>query len=449
MSSLSTAGFTAQQRLGMRCAILTQCFGMLGWLSFTSGLLLVYLTTLHVPPERIVMYLSAPAFALLALNLPFAAVADRYGKRRLAVFGTTGQALGFVVLALTGFAPAEWAERFILLGLVVFTVGLAMQNCGWFALLRPIVPEPYRGRYFGKLRFLWQLVAIFFFAGTGFVLAGSDHALKLIGWEATETNALRLYQMLLGAISVSMFIRIFFYARIPELEPPTRERTPFRQAVLECARRQGFLGYCSYLFLLLLSVGAAQSIFGLIEKKVLNFTDGQVVWLGTTTMVGSVFGFLAGGKATDRFGTKIVFCVCHLGYGALMFLFLFRGATPLPAIYVAGALHFLFGFTWAASSIAITTELLGMLPSGNQALAAALIETFQRGGQALSGALCAWILKIGVLRDEWSLWGQPLSQYDGLLLGYGILVIIAVVTLGLVPSVLHKAETLPQGAGTG
>jgi hypothetical protein len=63
--------------------------------------------------------------------------------------------------------------------------------------------------------------------------------------------------------------------------------------------------------------------------------------------------------------------------------------------------------------------------------------------------LCAWILKIQVLREEWSLWGQSLSQYDGLLLGYGVLVIVAVVTLGLVPSVLHKAETLPHGAGSG
>jgi len=395
------------------------------------------------------MYLAAPAVALLCLNTPFAGLADRYGKRLMGVIGTTGQAFGFTILALAGFVPREWAEGAILSGLVVFTVGLALQNCGWFALLRPVVPTHYRGRYFGKLRFLWMLVAIFFFTLTSFVLLHSDRALAWIGWEVNERNALRLYQLLFGAIAVSMFTRIIFYARIPELEPPTAERTPFWRAVLECLRREGFLGYCAYLFLLVLAVGSGLALFGLIEKKVLHFTDGQVVFVGTMTMIGGVFGFLAGGKATDRFGTKVVFCTCHFGYGVLMFLFLFRAATPLATIGVVGGLHLLFGFTWAASSIAITTELLGLLPTGNQSLAASLIETFLRGGEALSGALCAWVLKIQLLREEWSLWGQSLSQYDGLLLGYGLLVIVAVVTLGLVPSVLHKAETLPHGAGSG
>jgi MFS family permease len=54
------------------------------------------------------MYLAAPAIALLYLNLPFAGLADRYGKRRIGVIGAIGQALGATVLALAGFWPAEF-----------------------------------------------------------------------------------------------------------------------------------------------------------------------------------------------------------------------------------------------------------------------------------------------------------------------------------------------------
>jgi len=67
-----------------------------------------------------------------------------------------------------------------------------------------------------------------------------------------------------------------------------------------------------------------------------------------------------------------------------------------------------------------------------------------KGGIGLSGLLSAWALSLGVLSDSWTLWGQALSSYDAILLGYGGMVVLLVVTLGLVPSVLSKSEWMPQ-----
>jgi len=48
-----------------------------------------------------------------------------------------------------------------------------------------------------------------------------------------------------------------------------------------------------------------------------------------------------------------------------------------------------------------------------------------------------------MFRETWTLAGAARSDYDVLLLIYGALVVVMAVTLGLVPSVVGKAEGPP------
>ena len=60
----------------------------------------------------------------------------------------------------------------------------------------------------------------------------------------------------------------------------------------------------------------------------------------------------------------------------------------------------------------------------------------------MGGVLSAGILKTGALREMWTFGGTTLSQYDSILLGCALLVVLLVVTLGQVPSVIGKGERL-------
>ena len=55
------------------------------------------------------------------------------------------------------------------------------------------------------------------------------------------------------------------------------------------------------------------------------------------------------------------------------------------------------------------------------------------------------LLGIGILSSDWRLFGQTLSQYDGLLLLSGGMLVLLTVTLGLIPSVIRVARWIPQG----
>jgi len=70
----------------------------------------------------------------------------------------------------------------------------------------------------------------------------------------------------------------------------------------------------------------------------------------------------------------------------------------------------------AASSLAMTSETLALIPPKNKSLATGLWFTLYSGGTGLSGILSGQALELGVFNESWIWLGQSMSSYDGLLL---------------------------------
>lgn len=421
---------TPDQRLGMRSAILAQCSGVLGMLAFKYGLILLYLRTLEISSARILVYVSIP-FVLRFLAIPVAWYADRTSKKGLGVWGLAVATVGFAVLALAGSFPAPVSELLAVTGIGVYAFGVVAMEASWFALLSPVVPPSMRGRFFGWLRFSWQLVGILFIMGAAL-------------WLSDEAPTWR-YQVLAGLIVIGQGLRVVFYSRIPELEGPTTARLGLRASIGFALRVPDYAPFCAYVFLLALFTASAPLLFALVAKELLLMGDDTVVWLGHTIMVGSLVGFLAGGAAVDRGGTKPIFLFAHVTYGLIFILFCCRDFVPVPVFGWLCALHLAFGFVLAMSSIAITTELFALLPEEYKTVSAALGQVAYMVGGSLGGLVSAAIVKTGALRETWTWGGATLSQYDTILLGFAMVVILLTVTLGQVPSVLRKGEVLPMG----
>ena len=199
-----------------------------------------------------------------------------------------------------------------------------------------------------------------------------------------------------------------------------------------------YLSFCAYCFLLTLFTGACPQIFNLIEKDVLHLTKVEIVFVGNLLVVGALAGFILGGRMVDRFGTKYVFLCCHFGFATILFLFLWRALFPGEVQIIVGILTFLFGMVQAASSIAMTSETLVLIPVENKSLATGLWFTLYSGGTGLSGVLSGQALELGLLSDSWTWLGQHMSRYDGLLLFCVTMVLLMTVTLGLIPSFIKK-----------
>ena len=415
----------------MRSAIINQCFGLVGWFVLQHGVMLVYFKSLAIPDSRLLLYLALPHLISTVLKLPISYLADGFGKKRVGMAGAVLQALGFVIITAAGSLAPDAVEQVNVLALVIYGTGTGMFYVSWFALLSPIVPDAYRGRFFARLRVSWQTAGIVFTGACAYLLPDQPDP--------------GLYQIIMAAAAISLVIRIPFYAAIPELEPSTRQPHNFWTTFINTLRAEHLLPVTVYVFFVQLFTAAGPYLFGLIQKDILDYGDDEVILMQMIMMIGMVSGYYLGGRAIDRWGTKLVFISSHLALALSLLLFFARGFIPLHVTATVVISQTLFGVAQAAYLNAWSTELLALIPRQNKSLSTSIAQLAVDGGVGLSGALAGGIIGLHMLRTQWHINNVVLSHYDAVLLLYAAMVILLTVTLGLVPSVIGKAQWLPQG----
>ncbi|MBU0715176.1 MAG: MFS transporter [Verrucomicrobia bacterium] len=417
---------TEVSRKGMRNAIIGACYKILSTSILTNGLMLIYMTALKLDGTTILLLLSLCNGVMAFSLIPCAHLADVYGKRRITLWGIALCGIGFVFIPLAAWVSAGMVVVLLGLGLALFGIGQAGQMGPWYALLAPIVPAFYRGRFFGAMRVSWQVCAV--------ILAG------LIALLLPRETSLPLLAGVLIVLGFSILPWGIYFARIPELERATCSTRNLPRDFGSILRSGGYLPFCAYLFIIALFTGGCLAMFGLVEKQVLGMDDSKVMILANLTMIGAVIGYYFGGKAVDRIGTKPVFLICHFGYGASLALFVMRDSLFLPPLYLLAVTHAVFGGLAAAGSIAFATEMLALIPAVRKSLSTSICTTMTMAGAALSGLLGAWGIRLGIFSESWTLAGGSRSAYDAVLMVYAVLIVLMTVTLGLIPSVVGRPD---------
>lgn len=422
-----------EEKAAMRNIIWSQCLAIVALGTIGNGTLLLYLTAIGASAVRTMIYLAILPLTNATLLLPAAYLADRYGKKRIGQIGLTIGIFGWGIISLGSFT-GEYSESFVIIGLVLAAVCSSLMGAGWFSLLSPIIPAEIRGRFFSRLRLTFSLVSL---------ILSITYA-----WILSVHSSVTVYEGIYALATLAYIVRWFVYRRIPELEPPeSKTANPsFLRVLLEVIRNKNLTAFCSYMFLLGLFTAGSMALFAMTEKRVLDFSATKIILLSNVTLIGGMFGMYLGGRIVDRHGTRLVFAACHIMLAFTLMGFLLRIFTS-PAVlpFYLGSIHFLLGAAMGAIGIAMTTELLGVLPKKNKSVAASMFIIFQTSGVALSGLVPAGILKANILRDIWEISGHQLSSFDAILAGYSLMTLVLVATLGLVPSMLRKSEPASLG----
>jgi MFS family permease len=422
----------SETKYAIRMILITSSLGGMSFLSFNNGLLVAYFSYLGIPSTTILILLALLPLSRFVFMIPFSYLSDIYGKKLIGNFGMVLSIFGFFLMAVASVISETDLTLVVSLGAGVFGIGSALFTGSWIALLHPIIPENIRGRFFGRLRTTWQSITIVLTVVAIYILE--------------QYPTLGMYQAVIGFIAILMAVRMIYYQRIPELDKIMPKKETFRKSFLKVLAIPEYLSFCAYCFLLALFTGACPQIFNLIEKDILHLSKVEMVFIGNLLFVGALAGFFLGGRMVDKIGTKYVFLWCHFGFSLILFLFLWRGVFPGEVKITVGVLTILFGLVQAASSIAMTSETLAMIPAENKSLAIGLWFTLYSGGVGFSGVLSGNALELGLFSDTWSWFGQAMSRYDGLLMLCGSMVLLMTVTLGLIPSVIKKtpAGWIPQ-----
>lgn len=427
MWSIFAPDIPGHNRRGMRAAILGSIFKVVSSLTFSNGVMLLYLTSLGFSGSTVVLLLSMYNVLQAVLLVPAASLSDSYGPRRMGIYGIFICGVSFLCLPIAGWLPrgSNALLGALAIGIAIYGIGAAMQLGGWYSLLGAVVTPALRGRFFGVLRVSWQM--------TGIVYAG------LVTFLLGNNTSMWVLQIVLIFAAVCVLPWGLYYATMPEVVPERHAREPLAGALLRAARTPGYAPFCAYVFVIQLFTGGCISLFGLVEKQAMGLSGGTVVLLANMTMIGSVLGYWLGGLAVDRLGTKPIFLLCHFGYGAAIFLFLARDLLGAPVVLALGFIHLLFGFPLAASSIAISAEMMGLTPERGRSVFTSICQALALAGTAFSGVLAGCGLRAGLFAESWRLAGRLRSSFDSVLVIQAVMVVVMTVTLGLVPSVLNKA----------
>ncbi len=410
----------------VRSTFFLQCAGVLAYLIFTNGLLMLYLLALDVSESRVLLILALAQVTRALVLVPIAHVSDIAGIKRVGAPAHLVASAGLGLLIAAGFFREDAAFALALSGVVVFGVSWAMFDAGWFALLSGIISPEGRAKYFGSLRFTWMLTSICF----AFISA------RVLG----QNPPVWVYQAIIGFVIAMQMVRMYFYVTsLPERVPRAHDGQGMWSAVVEMLRLPNFAPFCAYVFLLVLFTSGGQALFALIEKTSLNLGDNTIVTLSTVSMIGQLVGFMLAGFIVHRLGTKPVFLMAHMGFACVMVLFPLRGLADGSQLWL-GVLHAAYGVIASCSSVAITTELFSLIPARRRSLSAAIQLTLQGIGASLSTMIPAWCIKLGFFKESWAIAGGMVSAYDAVLLAFGFLTLMMTVSLTLVPSVIGRNE---------
>lgn len=398
----------------MRSAILAQCFGMLSQQMLSGGILLLYLNAMGMRPAVILLVLNLTPFLSSLLSVPLAWGADLVGIKRFGSWGNYLMILGLGLIvggALLQRQDASLVLPVILIGLVIHTVGAAFFNTGWFSLLSHIVPTELTGRFFGALRFSWQLVTLLFFVLSTFLFSAR--------------TPLWIYQAVLSVGGIAVGCRFFFYKGIPNAPPLEGKALNLKASVRSALRLPGFAPYLAYLLLLVCVTGNGQDMLRLSAVQGCGLGDNQILFLTVGSMLGSLAGFKYMGRLIDHLGPQRVFLLCHIGFAVALFLFPVRvviHVSPLTAGFIASMV---LGLISSTLGLTTTAQSFRICRGAQRTIAYALVSATQSMGSGLSGfALAGLLSRLGTAVPG----GNP---FDWILRGLALFVLLQIAALRL------------------
>jgi predicted MFS family arabinose efflux permease len=364
---------------GRRLAIASHLLGNTFRLVFTQHLPTLALVSLGAS-ELLVGLQSSFVFVFIALQLPTLRAIAHASKRAILVSSHVVAVLAALPLVFFGALldlPGGTAVPIALLSFAFVAAGVCVGETVWFPLLRAYVEPEAIGRFFGVLRTGWHLALIAFYLFSQEWLAahpGDFETLFAVGFA-------------LGAA------RTFLIARLPERSERTGTRIRVAEvlALLRDPRLRRYLETLAWSHSLRL---AAVPFVIVMLRRVVGFTDTEVIYTTLAWYAGGVASLYLWGRAVDRVGALAVLRVTTIGQG-LLIAALFSFAPVSAVVPLMAAWFFVLAVLASGHGVADTHLLFELTPP--EAPARTLV--FGAVGVGLAAGIAPVVA--GALLDAW------------------------------------------------
>ncbi|HVO20110.1 MAG TPA: MFS transporter [Anaeromyxobacter sp.] len=368
---------------------------------------------------------ALPQLAQLA-QLPSALVTAALGRRRVAIAAVGLSRLALLPLALSPLLDLSGAgARHLLLSVAAASAVLGvLGNNAWTAWMGELVPEPMRGRYFGRRTALCTL---------GGTMAGVGVA-RFLDAAAPRGGAEMALSALAGAACLTGLVTTVLMAR--QHDPPAGPQSPpTLGAALRPARDPQARGLLAYQVAWNASVGAGGGFFTfwLLHDLRVGFTVAALhaaASAGARTLAAPLWG-----RAVDRFGARPVLAACSFAAAGLPLVWL---ATSPGFLWPIAADAVVGGIAWSGHGLASFALPLSIAPRRDRPYYLAAFAA--AGGVAYAAATWAGGALTAALPGLWATLGAGA--------GSDLAPIFALSAAGRLASAFLALRIAERGAGT-
>jgi MFS family permease len=327
-------------------------------------------------------------------------------------------------MGMAALVPTFVANPSAVLWLVVFFLVAAMvvnlaAATFWFPLLHDIIPENFRGRFFGKLRATWSTLLFGAIIGGGLFLGDSPAT-----WQFQSV-------MFIGVVLVflrhGLLMRISANTRSDATVDDYRDWKHYLKDLYNNHQVRRFTIYVAI-------VGCTAGFLGhplVLFMRDLGFSPrDNIIVFGFTTL-GMVLTLYIGGYVVDRLGPFLTLRVVHIVM--MLMLFAIAGITTLPPPYLRPLLAGAFALSGAAIAIlnlACTTQLFHYAPERGRVFFLSLTNAMLFVGPALAMFIAGTVLKLMGSTRTVTLVGTDVSVFQIMLVLAGAGTLFAFPLLG-------------------
>lgn len=328
-------------------------------------------------PSVIALLSALPFFAQL-LHVPSAFLAQRFGRRAVAITAITISRQLFLPLAFLPFLPISTAAARTMLIAIAAASAVAgvVANNAWVAWMGDLVPRSIRGRYFGgrsaRCTFAGSLAAL----AAGVTLDGSR----------ARGHALVGLAVLAGVASLAGWVTTVLMSR--QHEPVAKDELARFDlgAALQPFRDRAIRPFLVYQVAWNAAVGISAGFYSIYMLRDLGLGFVLVAAHGVATAVVRVLASKRWGRAIDRDGDGPVLVLCSFGVALLPLLWV----APSWAWFFPLLLDpILAGILWSGHALAAFSLPLSVAPARARPFYLAAFSSVGGGAFAVGAAVGA------------------------------------------------------------
>ncbi|HEX7236691.1 MAG TPA: MFS transporter [Gammaproteobacteria bacterium] len=344
---------------------------------------------LHATAPQVALLSTLPPLLASGAQIFSAWIGSYVGRRRVVLLGCALQALLWLPIVVLPALLGEYAIPALLVLLVLYHSANNLAAPQWTSIMRDLVSERRRGRYFAHRTRLMTITTFVSLVACGLILHELDTA------QRTYLGFVVIFLIAFVARTVSVYHLTFLHEMPPTTTAPDMHIEQWWRTLLST----GAIGFSIYVALMNAAVGISSPFFTVYMLRDLKLSYFEFTMLQGTSVLVQFLMLTTWGRVADIYGNRLILIVTSISLPIVPAIWLLSDNFWSLVLFQA-----LSGLSWSGFTLSAGNLLYELVPQTRRAAYVAFHNVGTAAG-VFGGAMLGSLLQV-VLPPRAVLFGE-------------------------------------------